>query len=504
MKKLILLCLLAVVGASYSQNDLDVMRYSRSGIGGSARFTGMGGAFGAVGADMSVANYNPAGLAVYRKSDISFGFKFRNTANSTLLNKKSTYASDGGMAFDNFGMVFSFSASDPESRHSIAFTNVQSQNFSNSIRMSNSTNSKSIVVDMLNMAKGLPLNALSNSYEGLAYDTYLLDYDSVSAGYFSFLDTKRTVNQVRKLDYTGRVNDLNFSWAYTEKDKWYFGASLGLPQVNFSSTTTHIESDDNDSMRVTMTSATTFTSTYLSDLPFVYPTRLGFRSLTYEEYFKTKGSGVNLKLGFIYRLSDNFRLGGYYHTSTAYRLTDEYSTSLTVQFDKIGSEAESLSVPENGGTFTYKIRTPSRAALNLAYLFGKLGVIAVDYEVVNYQNGVLSASDFDFVSTNNFIGKNYEMGQNLRVGGELNLNQFKFRGGYAMSGSPFGGLFTGPLVRNTFSLGMGYKSKGSFYLDLAYLVTFTDQNYYLYSSLDTKAEISTTATAFSSTIGFKF
>lgn len=222
MKKLIILCLLAGVGVSYSQNDLDVMRYSRGGIGGSARFTGMGGAFGAVGADMSVANYNPAGLAVYRKSDISFGFKFRNIANSTVLNKSNTYASDGGLAFDNFGMVFAFSAADPDSRHSIAFTNVQSQNFSNSIRMSNNTNSQSIVADMLNMAKGLPLNALNNSYEGLAYDTYLLDYDSVSAGYFSFLDTKRTVNQVRKLDYTGRVNDLNFFLGLYRKRQMVF------------------------------------------------------------------------------------------------------------------------------------------------------------------------------------------------------------------------------------------------------------------------------------------
>ncbi len=504
MKQVILLCLLAAVVSLPAQNDLDVMRYARSGAGGSARFTAMGGAFGAVGGDMSVANYNPAGLAIYRKNDIGFGFRIRTNTSNASINNRSTNASDGGMNFDNFGTLFSIKTDDPANRHTLAFSNVQSQNFNNSIRMNTNTNSQSIAVDMLNMAQGKTLNQLSDSYEGLAYDTYLIDFDSLSGKYFSFVDTKRTVSQNRKLDYTGRVNDLNFSWAYTNKDKLYVGASLGLPQVNFSSTTNHTETDANDSMRVTMTSATSYTSTYLSDLPFVYASRLGFKSLEYQEYFKTKGSGINLKLGFIYRLNDNFRFGAYYHTSTTYNLTDTYNTSLSVNFDKPGSKTESLTVPEGGGVFSYKIKTPSRLSLNMAYLFGKVGLVAVDYEVVNYKSGQLSSSDYDFLSSNSFISKNYTMGQNLRIGAEANIGQYKLRAGYNMVGSPFGGLFSGKLVSNTVSFGAGYLSKGGFYADVAYLVSVYQQSYYLFSSLNTKADISTTTTGLSTTFGFKF
>lgn len=504
MKKIFMLCLTAVVGLGHAQNDLDVMRYSRSGLGGSTRFTSMGGAFGAVGADISVGNYNPAGLAVYRKADMSFGFRVRNTNNNSRLYNNKAYSNEGGVGFDNFGMAFSIKTEDPESRHSVAFSNIQSVNFNNSILLSGNTNNQSIAVDMLNQARGLPLNALSNSYEGLGYDTYLLDFDSLSNTYFSFLDTKRSVAQSRRLDYSGRVNDLNFSWAYTYKDKIYVGASLGIPQVKYSSTTTHTEQDVNDSMRVTMTSANTFTSTYLSDLPFVYPDKLGFKSLSYEEYFQTKGSGVNLKLGFIYRVNDNFRVGGYYHTSTSYRLTDEYSTTLAVNFDNPSSKTSSLTVPENGGQFTYRIKTPARAAINFAYLFGKAGLIAVDYEVVDYKNGTLTASDYDFSSTNTFIGKNYGMGQNLRIGAEYNISQYKIRAGYNMSGSPFGDVFSGNLVRNTYSLGFGVKTKGNFYMDFAYLVSTFEQNYYLYNSMDTSASIASLTTGVSGTFGFKF
>ena len=40
-------------GSVFAQNDLDAIRYSRNGVGGTARFVGMGGAFGAAGADLS-------------------------------------------------------------------------------------------------------------------------------------------------------------------------------------------------------------------------------------------------------------------------------------------------------------------------------------------------------------------------------------------------------------------------------------------------------------------
>ncbi|MGZ4036892.1 MAG: UPF0164 family protein, partial [Bacteroidia bacterium] len=54
-----------------AQNDMDALRYSQTGVGGNARFTSMGGAFGALGANISCLNYNPAGLAMYRKGELN-------------------------------------------------------------------------------------------------------------------------------------------------------------------------------------------------------------------------------------------------------------------------------------------------------------------------------------------------------------------------------------------------------------------------------------------------
>ena len=49
---------------------IDAYRYVQTETGGTARFLGMGGAFGALGGDISVLNVNPAGLAVYRSSEV--------------------------------------------------------------------------------------------------------------------------------------------------------------------------------------------------------------------------------------------------------------------------------------------------------------------------------------------------------------------------------------------------------------------------------------------------
>ncbi|MEP5428457.1 MAG: UPF0164 family protein, partial [Flavobacteriaceae bacterium] len=54
-----------------AQNINDVLRYSSENIQGTARFQAMGGAFGALGGDLSSLNVNPAGSAVFNYSQFT-------------------------------------------------------------------------------------------------------------------------------------------------------------------------------------------------------------------------------------------------------------------------------------------------------------------------------------------------------------------------------------------------------------------------------------------------
>ena len=53
-----------------AQTAYDAYQISRYDLRGTARFMSMGGAFGALGGDLSVLGQNPGGIGVYRKSDI--------------------------------------------------------------------------------------------------------------------------------------------------------------------------------------------------------------------------------------------------------------------------------------------------------------------------------------------------------------------------------------------------------------------------------------------------
>ena len=503
----------AIVLVSFSQNDLDAIRYSRSGFGGSSRFISMGGAFGAVGADITTAAYNPAGLAIYRKGDISFSTSLKSTNNSAEIYKRSTSVFDLNLTFNNFGFAAAWKdKNDAESRHVVAFSATQRQNFNNSIKMSGYTNSSSIAKDMYNWAEeeksqgNNVTNNLVSSYEGLAFNTLLLD--TFNNKFFSMLDLKRSVKQTRDLITVGKANDWNFSYAYAYKDKFYLGASLGIPQISYESTIIHTEADELDSMQIILVNDSTFSSTYVDDLPtlhYYYDDKLGFNSLEYTEYYKTTGSGVNLKLGGIIRVSDLVRVGFYYHTPTLYRLKDSYYNELSVSYDADPKNPQVWQEPEFGGVYNYRMLTPGKVSGNLAFIIKKLAVIAVDYELVNYKKAKLLSDDgSDFDATNAIVRRKYTNGNNLRIGGELNLNPIMLRVGYNMQGSPYGHLFVGELVRNTFSAGVGFRTKNNFYFDFTVSQSMVNETYKPFATIDTRAKLNYSTTNLAFTVGVKF
>ena len=118
------------------------------------------------------------------------------------------------------------------------------------------------------------------------------------------------------------------------------------------------------------------------------------------------------------------------------------------------------------------MRTPWRFIASGAFVIRKYGFISADLEWLDY-----GGNRYNFTSNvsntenqvlereiNNEVQRNYKSAMNLRVGGELALDQFRLRAGVNLNGDPAegeSGFSTG------FSLGAGIHT-GSFFIDMAY------------------------------------
>ncbi len=58
------------VATASAQSAVDAYSLSRNDFKGTARFMSMGGAFGALGGDISTLNQNPGGIGIYRSNDV--------------------------------------------------------------------------------------------------------------------------------------------------------------------------------------------------------------------------------------------------------------------------------------------------------------------------------------------------------------------------------------------------------------------------------------------------
>src|SRR5688572_544574 len=91
IKRIIASVALLVPVFLFGQNEDDALRYSYYNTIGTARYSALGGAMGAVGSDFGALMSNPASIGFYRRNEINVtpNFYFDNTG-STFQGSKFT------------------------------------------------------------------------------------------------------------------------------------------------------------------------------------------------------------------------------------------------------------------------------------------------------------------------------------------------------------------------------------------------------------------------------
>ncbi|MEA1785109.1 outer membrane protein transport protein [Arenibacter sp. GZD96] len=461
-----------------AQNINDVLRYSSENLQGTARFQGMGGAFGALGGDLSALNINPAGSAVFNYGQITVSGTNYNRDNDATYFGTTNNRTLNSLELNQLGAVFVFKNTDDNSdwkKFSLAVNYDLVQNFDDAFFVSgNST--QGIDNYFLSFAQGVPFGQLTLRDGEFIEDAYLdigssLGFGAQQAflGYFggvidpvaqtdentAYISNAQysTVNQQFFQSTSGYNSKITLNMASQFQDVLYLGASLNFHTVEFNKLTRLTERGFNTD----------------SEIQFI----------NFDNFLHTEGNGFSFSLGAIAKLNDVVRLGGSYQSPTWYRLEDD--TSQRINSDLADSDINFIDFNVINLFERYTIKTPGKLTGSLGLVFGKEGLLSVDYGYQDMSQAELRpTTDPDFSSENDFIANTLGGVSSVRVGGEYRIEQLSLRAGYRYEQSPYNdGNTIGDL--NAYSAGIGY-SFGSNRIDFAYSRSEQDFNAQLFDA----------------------
>lgn len=478
----IFLCLFASFSA-FSQNELDALRYSNDGLQGTARALGVGGAMSAVGADLSAASLNPAGLGLYQFSD--FGITFNSQPTSEEINYfdgKQTFKQNPffmqslGMAIR--GRVFDGHGSAKETglkSYNIAFGYQRLDNYRSNYQIEGYNRYNSITDYFAQAANGQGDADLQNiNYPAAAaYQSYAINPIAGQNNQYFGAFPGGGLQQTIDVSQSGRKGETYIALAGNINDKLYVGAKIGFQNIKYEQRITINENDINN-----------IHETYNDNLGSLdFPAR----QFEYKESFQDAGSGINGQFGIIYRPINNLRIGASILSPTRVSLSDDYQFSVRNIFLQNGQDT-TINIASDILISNYSIKTPYQYNLGVAYLIGKHGFISADVNIKDYSKALLSSdlertdeSYYSYDTENGKIRQYLKNTINYRLGGEYRLNHFRVRAGAGLMVSPLAEsvskyqdsseptkLISYNTERQYFTGGLGYRAK-EYYIDLAYI-----------------------------------
>lgn len=491
MRKIVLIIIFFLGNyALLAQGSIDALRYSALWQGGNARYMSMGGAFGALGANTSVFSTNPAGIALYNNPEFNITPSILYTNSESIYNGERGKDSRLTAGLANVGLVLTndildFKTYGKWKNIQFGFAVNQLKNFNRRSFIVGKNMSNSIADMYAELANGGAVQDIEDDpYGEFAYDlnpawwSYLFSNVANTNSYYGNTPPGG-VYQSKLIESWGSMNEVSISFGANYDDKLYLGATIGIPYFNYKERATYRE----EALR--------------EDIP-----DTTFRSIAVVDRLDTQGTGINLKLGAIYRANNWLRLGLAIHTPTFFaEVKDEWDASINSTWDSFDNESNTSEL----GFYEYNLTSPFKAMASVAFIFGQHGLISADYEIIDYSSAKLKAPDYNFSTENNDIRSLYTTANNVRLGTEWRAANISFRGGFSYYGSPYkNSINDGSAI--SYSLGLGYKER-NYYIDIAWITTTQSEDYYLYgyNNINTnKAVNDLKYSQFMLTYGFRF
>lgn len=519
MKTRYLLASAALVLASGSvmaQSAIDALQLTPSDMRGTARFMSMGGAFTALGGDLSTLTQNPAGIGVYRRSEIGATLDInimKATTDNLTGNFKDTKTK---VACNNFGYIGVANLSGTMQTFAWGATYNRIAQWDRVLSGYAPTSSGSLTNYIANYTSNagyspedLNFGDAYNPYMDsdcdwlsiLAYNSALINPEINNSNVYNGLYHNGT-NADAALDVRerGYIDEYSINFGGNISNTVYWGLGIGITDMSYTRETTYSESMEN---------------------AYAYNNAaggmIGNADAGYylDNYKHITGSGWKMSFGLIFRPVNEFRIGAAVHTPTWWSIDHSYGGSVDYSYYD-PSLPNSSDNPTSGNeetdwaSFNWKLKSPWRFMVGVAAVIGNNAIVSVDYERQAYNNMTVKNAVYDYYGyldgydqnndVNNDI-KTYTRASNiLRVGIEYRPTaQLSLRAGYnyqtsdiateaengttqiITSGTDPSYSFEKDTQR--FSLGIGYRF-GSWYIDGAYMYTTREGNLHAYTNWD--------------------
>lgn len=477
--------------AALAQSVGDALRYSQTSAGLTARSIGVGGSMGALGADLSAMTGNPAGIAWYRSTEIVLSPGVSGQSSRSLLvsdpNNIEQPETVSSFMLGSAGLVIHSRPKRQSKWRTFNFAAGLSRTASFRREFYYAGKSPGSITDrFVELANGyLPedLEQIDPFEAYPAWQVFAIDNPDPDAPrtYVNDFASNPSVRRSQSVIERGSVTELGLSFGANYEEKLMLGATIGFPLVNYEYRSAYNETDV-DSIDI-------------------------FEALDFNERLDTRGIGVNLRLGFIYRPSQLLRFGLAFHTPSWISLDDSYSTTIAflndINFERL--EAESPI-----GEFQYSLATPWRVIGSAGMIFGSSGFLTAEVEYLDYgqANYNFTKDDPSFqdeeAAVNNQIRTSLGSAVVVRVGGEMAWEVFRLRAGLGLRQSPFEGDQS---LNESIHFGLGIRENG-FFLDLGYQYLNVKEGFVPYTLVNPnrqqQVDLNASRSEFLVTIGFRF
>lgn len=487
MKRLFLLTafLAVTVLQAHAQGWQDAYLFSDNHYSGTARSVALGNAMTALGGDLGSLTFNPAGSAVvsYGQFTLTPGFTLATSfaQGTPLTGSTEPFGFEEGvsdynfrMKFPNFGItgVYDTHRSRGITRWTFGFVGNATNDFTNRFTARGTNGDTSFAAALASDATGISEDILRGSWwqdncpawqTMAAYKAWIIspmedypgEYAAVTEQVFPNGDRSLPgyINQYYSQVRTGYKYDMLLNVGASVSDVFYFGANLGMVNLKYHMAESCIESPVENNAD-----------------------RFDFSSIHTIYTYDATGSGVYLKVGALVRPFAGLRIGAAIQTPTAMTIRDEILCSAE---SSIGGNTY-YAKPDEASVYEYRVTSPYRVDAGVAYTFGNIALLSVDYEMCDYSTARLRNFEDtgydDYGYANQDIRECLGIAHEIRAGFEVKpMPSFAIRAGYNYRTSPEVGIPEAD--RTKVSFGLGYSSGGSFFADLAFRMQWLPDEY---------------------------